>query len=226
MCGKKEDREKIFWLDREQLALISDPLRQRILKMLCHREMSATEMKQAIEDAPSNLHYHIDRLHAAGLIRLVRSEPRRGATEKFYRAVADAYTLAPHLAHLVTTDRSLDESVLSVVRGSFEETYASLARSLQRGLAGEGEQSVVPVITAMSVRTSRARMEELRQALIDWLHACHDAYDADGPVEFATLQLLFPVDLGLEAAGRRPEAGRQARDGGSVTEDRDDDKTR
>lgn len=136
--------------------------------------------------------------------------------------MADAYTLAPQLAQLVTTDRSLDESVLSVVRGSLEETYASFARSLQKGLVGESDESVVAVITSMTVRTSRERMEALRQALIDWLHTCHDAHDPEGPVELATLQLLFPIDLGLEVDRARPAA----KDGGSVTDNRDGEKTR
>lgn len=196
MCVNDAELQNVFYLDREHLGLIADPIRQRILELLCRREMSATELKAAIDDAPSNLHYHVDRLREAGLIRLQRTEPRRGATEKFYRAVARAYTLAPELAAMVPADRTLDEGMLSVVRGSLENTYRALTRSLQSGLVGEGEGSVVPVITSCTIRTSRARMEELRQALIDWLEDCRAARDPEGDVEFTTLGLMFPVDLG------------------------------
>lgn len=195
MCVNNTERQDVFYLDREHLGLISDPLRQRILELLCHREMSATELKAEIENAPSNLHYHVDRLREAGLIRLERTVPRRGATEKYYRAVARAYTLAPELAAMAPTDRTLDEEMLSVVRGSLENTYRALTRSLQRGLVGTGEDSVVPVITSCTIRASRDRMEELRQRLVDWLEDCQAARDPEGEVEFATLSVLFPVDL-------------------------------
>lgn len=195
MCSNQRRIAPVFYLGREHLRLISDPVRQRILELLCHREMSATELKAAIEGAPSNLHYHVDRLREAGLIRLQRTEPRRGATEKYYRAVALAFTLAPELVALAPVGRSLDEDVLSVVRGILESTYRTLVRSLQEGLVGEGEGSVVPVVNSCRIRASRARVDELRQRLIDWLEDCQEAQEDEGEVEFATLSLMFPVEL-------------------------------
>lgn len=56
------------------------------------REMSTSGVAAALGDeAPRNLYHHVHRLHAAGLIRLVRTEPRRGTVEKFYRAVAKVF---------------------------------------------------------------------------------------------------------------------------------------
>lgn len=194
MCSKNP-RQDVFHLDRSHLKLISDPLRQRILDLLGHRAMSATELKREIEGAPSNLHYHVDRLHEAGLIRLERVEPRRGATEKYYRAVARAYTLAPELAALAPGDRTLDEDMLSVVRSLFENNYVALTRGLQRGVLGKGDGSVEPVITGCTIRTSRERMDELRRTLVGWLRDCQEADDPEADVEVALLGVMFPVDF-------------------------------
>jgi DNA-binding transcriptional ArsR family regulator len=198
MCSNEAEPQEVFYLERAHLRLISDPVRQRILGLLCRKAMSATELKNEIADAPSNLHYHVDRLREAGLIQLERTEPRRGATEKYYRAVARAYTLAPELAALVPADRTVDEDVLSVVRSLLENNYMALTRSLQRGLLGDGEGSVAPVITGCTIRTSRQQMEALRQALIDWLKDCQESEDPEGDVELALLGIVFPVDLGAD----------------------------
>jgi len=200
MCSKSATLRDVFYLDRAHLRLISDPLRQRILELLCRKAMSATELRGEIADAPSNLHYHVDRLREAGLIRLERTEPRRGATEKYYRAVARAYTLAPELAALVPGDRTLDEDMLSVVRGLLENNYMALTQSLQRGLLGDGEGSHGPVLTGCTIRTSRERMEALQRALVEWLKDCQDAEDPEGDVELAILTFLFPVDPGTDSS--------------------------
>lgn len=202
MCDNRDEIADVFHLDRRQMRLLADPLRHRILELLCRRTMSATDLKGAIEGAPKNLHYHVDRLRKAGLIRLVRSEPRRGATAKFYRAVARSYTLAPELAVLAPSDRSFDNEVLSVVRASFDKTFTSLAGSLRAGILGEGEGSTVPVITGCSIQTTPERMEQLRGRLIRWLEDCVAAQEPDGEVEFAMLALMFPLAPQQPAAAR------------------------
>ena len=185
--------EDVFYLNREQLRVVSHPTRRQILGLLCLREMSATELKREIEDAPKNLHYHVDRLRDAGLIRLVRTEQKRGATEKYYRSVASAYSLAPELVAVVPTDRSLDDDLSSAVRHMLEDSYRELTRSLQAGLFGEGSRT--PVITGLKLRTTPKRAAELRRTLVDWLRACRDANQADGEVEYVLLSLMFPTEL-------------------------------
>jgi len=47
--------------------------------------MSPNELSFELQVYLAKLDYHVDQLHQAGLIELVRTEPRRGATEHFYR---------------------------------------------------------------------------------------------------------------------------------------------
>lgn len=49
------------------------------------RVMSPNELSFELQVYLAKIDYHVDQLRRAGLIELVRTEPRRGATEHFYR---------------------------------------------------------------------------------------------------------------------------------------------
>lgn len=76
-------------VDWEHLArAVAHPLRISILEVLGiegGRVMSPTDLSHELQVYLSKLDYHVDRLHKAGLIELVRTRPARGATEHFYR---------------------------------------------------------------------------------------------------------------------------------------------
>lgn len=170
---------------------MASPLRQRILRELAREPLSATELRERIEDAPTNLHYHVDRLRDAGLIREVGRQQKRGAVERYYRAVARTYTLAPELTAATATDRDLDEPILDIVRGLMEDTYGAFATALARELLGDAAGGGAPVVTGCAIRTSRRTGERLRRRLVEWLEDCRDADTEDGEVELRLLALLF-----------------------------------
>src|ERR1700741_3104125 len=66
---------------------ISHPLRQRIMVRLNDREASPNELATEFQEPLGRLSYHVSALVKAGAIELVRTEPRRGAVEHFYRAL-------------------------------------------------------------------------------------------------------------------------------------------
>lgn len=184
----------VHYLDRDQMRLVAHPLRNRLLAQLCHRELSARQLSERLEDVPSNLYYHLDRLRNAGLIELVATRQRRGAREKFYRAVARSFSASPDFLGDLPEDRSAHGAVLDVARSSMESTLQELARSLERGLLGEGSDRVVPVISSVTVRASRERLEVLRERLVDWLREAHEADERDAEAEYAGLVLFFPTE--------------------------------
>src|SRR5918999_5780507 len=68
--------------------VLAHPLRPRILELLAVRgEASPNEMAAELGVPLGTLSYHTRLLRDLGWIELVRTEPRRGAVEHFYRAV-------------------------------------------------------------------------------------------------------------------------------------------
>lgn len=62
------------------------PLRRQILVALNEGEASPTQLARRFGEPVNLVAYHTGVLAAAGALELVRTEPRRGSTEHFYRA--------------------------------------------------------------------------------------------------------------------------------------------
>lgn len=75
-------------LDAGLLKALSHPLRFRILELIVERgEASPVEMARALDEPLATVSHHTRVLRDLECIELVRTEPRRGAVEHFYRAL-------------------------------------------------------------------------------------------------------------------------------------------
>jgi hypothetical protein len=71
------------------------PLRISILEVLSMdggRTLSPSDLSYELRAPLSNINYHTTELYRSGLLRLVETQPVRGATEHFYRAAPEAET--------------------------------------------------------------------------------------------------------------------------------------
>jgi DNA-binding transcriptional ArsR family regulator len=84
--SKKDDL-----LDQRLVKAISHPIRHRVLVLLNDRVSSPNEIANELGESLGRVSYHVRRLADIGAIELVRTEPRRGAVEHFYRATARAW---------------------------------------------------------------------------------------------------------------------------------------
>jgi DNA-binding transcriptional ArsR family regulator len=75
-------------LDQRFVKAISHPIRHKVLVMLNDRVASPNEMATEMGESLGRVSYHVRRLAEIGAIELVRTEPRRGAVEHYYRAKA------------------------------------------------------------------------------------------------------------------------------------------
>lgn len=184
----------VHMLDREQLRLLADPLRQEILGLLCRAELSTAQMSERITRPPSNLYYHVNRLRTAGLIRVVRRRRVRGAVEVFYRAVAESFTVPQAL--LRTGRDSAQSDLAAAVEAMAQGVVVRFSESVARGLIGTGPGQAVPMVTSLTVRATPARMETLRRRLEQCLRAFEEEPVAasDAAVEYALLDMFFPVE--------------------------------
>lgn len=70
---------------------LSHPVRTRILARLNETVASPNELAQELGEPLGNVSYHVRALHELDCIELVKTEPRRGAVEHYYRAVRRAW---------------------------------------------------------------------------------------------------------------------------------------
>ncbi len=67
---------------------LAHPLRTRILATLEDRIASPSELAAELDVSLGVMSYHVRRLEALGLVKLVKRTPRRGAVEHYYKATA------------------------------------------------------------------------------------------------------------------------------------------
>jgi DNA-binding transcriptional ArsR family regulator len=108
-------------LDEALLRAISHPLRHRLLGMLDGRVASPNQLARELGLPLGRVSYHIRLLNDLGAIELVKTEPRRGALEHFYRAVTAVWFS--------------------------EADWAKLPRSARRGILGQNLQQIFANVT-------------------------------------------------------------------------------
>ncbi len=76
----------------QQLAkALAHPLRVRILTSLHKGVSSPNQLSQELDEPLGNVSYHVKTLLEYECVELVKTEPRRGAVEHFYRATERAF---------------------------------------------------------------------------------------------------------------------------------------
>lgn len=184
------------YLAKGELRAVASPIRQRLLHLLAKGdELSGRMLTERLANAPSNLYYHLDVLRDAGLIEETRRENRRGAVEKYYRAVAEVFTLAPGELGRASAPEGgeVREGIHAVARGGSEVALSELEASLDAGLIGAGEGET-PSINCFRVRASKHRIEAVKARMDACVRELHELApdEGDPSVDFVFYQLLFP----------------------------------
>ncbi len=103
-------------VDHALMRGLSHPLRTRILATLNERVSSPNLLSKELHEGLSQVSYHVERLKKLGLIEMVKTEPRRGAVEHFYRGVRQI--LVPRDAW-----KELPSSILSGISAQILENF-------------------------------------------------------------------------------------------------------
>jgi DNA-binding transcriptional ArsR family regulator len=116
--GRRADARKAGeTLDPRVVKAIAHPLRHRILTLLSNRVASPSEMSTELDEPLGNVAYHVRTLLDLGCIELVRTAPRRGALEHYYRAIIRPIFSEDDWAQLPIQTRNalIDQTLRSIV---------------------------------------------------------------------------------------------------------------
>ena len=131
---------------------LAHELRAEILAILNERMASPNELAKELGEGLSQVSYHVKVLKDYEVIRLVKTEPRRGAVEHYYRATSRAYL----------TDRDWHELPDSVRVGMSADLFQEWSRR-RRCLHG-GRQVRQPRGSSPQLDPAHARRERLDRA--------------------------------------------------------------
>jgi len=89
--SKSKKKGKSNGVDQRLVKALAHPLRVEILTILNERMASPNELSKELEEGLSQVSYHVKVLKDFECIEMVKTEPRRGAVEHYYRATSRAY---------------------------------------------------------------------------------------------------------------------------------------
>ena len=144
--------------DPRLVKAIAHPLRIRILHVLESRTASPSEVADELAVKLTNISYHFRVLERAGLIELVKTRPRRGAIEHYYKSrgrlqITDAaWAQLPEIVRNAAADAALADAVASIATaasaGGFARKEAAGIR-LELTLDEEGFRELSAQTTAL-----------------------------------------------------------------------------
>jgi len=165
-------------VDQRLVKALAHPLRVEILTILNERMASPNELSKELDEGLSQVSYHVKVLKDFECIEMVKTEPRRGAVEHYYRATERAFL----------TDRDwqkLPDSVKPGVSASVVELFM-------------GE-----VVAALTAGTFDAREDRH----LSWTPGVVDEQGWDESVDLVNETLERVIEIHAQSAKRLAKSG-------------------
>src|SRR3954470_13123041 len=166
---------------------LAHPLRARILERLGEREASPGELADALGEPLGVVSYHLRMLREYHCVELVRTVPRRGALQHFYRATA-----RPRLDH--EQWRNLPAALRGeLADGTIGAIVEDLTRAADAGTLADGETVLSRVPLELDARGRQKLHRLLARTLeqVDAIAAESATRAAEGGEERVPIELAL-----------------------------------
>lgn len=161
-------------LDQRLAKALSHPLRRRVLEQLIDRgEASPNEVAKQIGAPLSTVSYHVHILRDLECIELVRTEPRRGAVEHYYRSSLD----------LLLDDTQWSRLPVAVRRQLAGQTIGDLIREVGEAARDGGFDGSSAAVVRVPLQLDEAGWKEISELVMSTLReasAIQERSDARG----------------------------------------------
>lgn len=196
MAAKREQADVMTLTSLEQVKVLSDPLRMRIVEVLCRDERTTKQVAEELGEKPTRLYHHVEALERAGLLRLTRTRRNRGTLERYYVAAARSFRADPRLfggggtADEAATMRSMMTTI-------FSTTAAEVERLAGRGgdAGGIGDEGVLGYLAIdADAETIEGLRRRLKRLLGDIQKLEPAAGSRDASRRFRLTLAFYPLD--------------------------------
>lgn len=167
----------------DQARLLADEFKLRLLRAFADAPTTVKQVAAEWNEGPTRLYRHIDALLEAGLLRVVREQPKRGTVERTLQAVASRFEADPSLF-----DTGPDASGHEAIHDQFRAAATAFTRSMSN--IDELKEELEPICVRVLVQASPARLRELRAMMVEWIEQASDEPPGDD-AQSASAMLVF-----------------------------------
>ncbi len=200
MATKKkatDDRDSIQVLtDLEQIRVLADPLRIRILELLCDEELTTKQVARKLDEKATRLYHHVEALERVGLIRLTRTRQNRGTIEKYYIGVAKAFR-ADAQAFMGQAGTEETGEALEAMVSTITDTVSREVRQLIKNSGGAELLEDDGLLSFIEINTGQDEIDKLQKKLKKTVMKLADdaaVEPAEGDRRYRLLVAYYPLD--------------------------------
>jgi DNA-binding transcriptional ArsR family regulator len=188
----REPKAELLIDDVEQLRVMADPLRLRIIELMGEppvRSWTAKEIAERLAAKQTKLYHHLGLLEEHGFIRVAETRVVSGIVEKRYAVVALSFRVERKLL----AGTGSDDAAASLLDAIFEKARSEFLEGQRAGLIDLSEEEFErrrAAVWATRARLSPASVKKVMN-LIDEL-AAFDDLDEAGGTDYGLTLAFYP----------------------------------
>lgn len=182
-----------------QVKALSHPLRMRIIETLAASEpMTTKQVAEVLEEKPTRLYHHVALLEEVGLIRLTHTRQNRGATEKYYEAIARQFSAGVDVFS-DENEQAQKSALRPMINTVFGNTTSELLR-LVNNLQSDDMLEEEAIVSYVEMHLTQEQIDEVQlrlKGVLDYLQGLETDDDADKKEDLRKYRLTmayYPLD--------------------------------
>ena len=164
VAASQEIPEWFSVTDLEQLSVLANPKRQKILAEFVEEARTTKQVAEILGEPPTRLYHHVDALAKHGFLVLEREVPKRGTTEKYYRAVARQF----RVDESCLADPAFADENSRMITGLLNDARDALLKAVADA-ADDPENAMHSTATSALIQTTEKGIEGAAQSFVEQL---------------------------------------------------------
>lgn len=186
-------KESYTLRDLEQVKVLADTLRLRILEALCDKPKTTKKVAELLKEKPTKLYHHVEVLERMGLIQLVKTRRNRGTVEKYYRAVAECFTVDQKIFEVGPRAKETLRGLEAMYISALEATLSEIRQGITTKLIRPEDKGSTSILARMRLRSTQTQVEKLKEKIQEWFKECQAADHKHGEVEYSLTLAFYPI---------------------------------
>ena len=175
----------------EQMRGVADELRMRIMGVLSHQALTATQLAERLKEAPAKIHYHVRELERLKLVKLVETREKGGILEKYYRSVAKSIRISGTLLQTLAPDETTE-----AFNESFQAIFQGFMRAMRYVLKHAEEPHKLLTYEVDHYWMTDDEQEEVSRQFTDILRPYEQHRGIDGEIERTLASISYNTQQG------------------------------
>lgn len=186
-------KETMMLKDLAQIKIFAHPLRARLVEIFAEKPMTAKQAAVVIGQKPTKLYHHVEALERVGLIKLVKTQKKRGTLEKYYRTVAKRFTIDSSVFDMTSNKKEMLGEFRSMFANMLDNTMREISEGISDKLICPGKEERQATLVRKRIRTTPDKIEKINKKIQKLVEEFVAANDKKGDVGYALTLVFYPL---------------------------------